>query len=164
MTTFRNIRIKAMALLALALLASGSVAAAEPAPAVTFKIIDGRALSVAQLRGRPLLVVFWATTCSTCLKEMPQLIELYRELHPRGLEIIGVAMPFDPPNRVLEVARQRQVPYPVALDIQAEAAAAFGNVWATPTSFLIAPDGRIVQRKLGPWNMQSLRDRIQELL
>jgi thiol-disulfide isomerase/thioredoxin len=71
------------------------------APAVDFKIIDGRTLNLQQFTGQPVLVVFWATTCPSCIKEIPHLSGLYEELAPRGLEIIAVAMAYDPPNQVM---------------------------------------------------------------
>ena len=97
-------------------------AAPVPGPDITLRTLDGRAVSLRQLQGRPVLVTFWASTCATCLKEMPHLAELYRELSPQGLEIIGIAMYYDPPNRVLSVQRSRDIPYTVALDIEADAA------------------------------------------
>ena len=135
------------------------LAPAGPAasPDISVLDIDGNELRLADYRGRPLLVTFWATTCPGCLREMPHLIELYRELAPRGLEIIGIAMAYDPPNHVLAMRDARRIPYPIALDIHADAAHAFGDVQLTPTSFLIAPDGRIVFRKSGELDLARLR-------
>ncbi|MCZ6719632.1 MAG: peroxiredoxin family protein [Gammaproteobacteria bacterium] len=134
------------------------------APDVTLKTIDGRTLQLKALRGHPVLVTFWATTCATCIKEMPHLIELYQELSGSGFEIIGVAMYYDPPNQVLEMARELQIPYPVALDIDGSVAKRFGNVLLTPTSFLIAPDGKIVQQKIGEMDINKVRQRILTML
>jgi peroxiredoxin len=133
-------------------------------PDIKLVTLDGVQLQLASLRGKPLLVTFWATTCLSCIKEMPHLIELYEELSPKGLEIVGIAMDYDPPNRVLAMRNAKNIPYPVALDINAEAARAFGNVRLTPTSFLIAPDGRIVYQKLGGMSMQKLRQDILDML
>jgi len=136
----------------------------KTSPDISLVTIDGEQLQLASLRGRPLLVTFWATTCPACIREVPHLIELYEELAPQGLEIIGIAMDYDPPNRVLAMRNARNIPYPVALDIHAEAARAFGNVRLTPTAFLIAPDGRIIYRKTGEMNMTQLRQDILGLL
>jgi thiol-disulfide isomerase/thioredoxin len=133
-------------------------------PAITLKTIDGRQFDLTQLRGRPLLVNFWATTCVICLKEMPELIELYQELHPQGLELIAVAMAYDPPNRVVELAGLKQIPYPIALDLDSTAAEAFGEVQLTPTMFLISPEGYVAQQYIGAVNMSELRERIQQYL
>jgi len=133
-------------------------------PDIGLMTIDGEELRLASLQGRPVLVTFWATTCNSCLREMPHLIELYDELAPLGLEVIGIAMDYDPPNRVLAMRKARNIPYPIALDINADAARAFGDVRLTPTSFLIAPDGRIVYRKTGSMDMTRLRVDIRGML
>ncbi|MEN8206590.1 MAG: TlpA disulfide reductase family protein [Pseudomonadota bacterium] len=133
-------------------------------PDISLMTIKGEEIQLANLQGKPVLVTFWATTCPGCIKEMPHLIELYDELAPLGLEIIGIAMNYDPPNQVLAMSKARNIPYPIALDIHADAARAFGNVRLTPTSFLIAPDGRIAYRKIGTINMARLRKDILGML
>jgi len=136
----------------------------KTSPDISLMTLKGEEIQLASLQGKPVLVTFWATTCSTCIKELPHLIELYEELAPRGLVIIGIAMDYDPPNLVLAMSKARNIPYPIALDIHADAARAFGKVRLTPTSFLIAPDGRIVYQKTGTMNMASLREDILGLL
>ncbi len=133
-------------------------------PDISMTTIKGEELNLAEYRGRPVLVTFWATTCPGCIKEMPHLSELYEELGPRGLEIIGVAMAYDPPNQVLAMAEARQLPYRITLDIDSQAARAFGDVRLTPSSFLIAPDGRIVFHKIGEMDIHKLRNDIIAML
>ena len=136
----------------------------QQAPQVDFKIVDGRTLSLAQLNGYPVLVVFWATSCAGCVQEMPHLIDLYHELAPHGLEIIGVAMAYDPPNQVMEMRQRKQIPYPIALDIQGKIASAFGDVRLTPTTFLIDSQGQVVTQKTGMLNMARMRQTLQSML
>jgi peroxiredoxin len=136
----------------------------KPAPELGFTTLGGEDIQLAALRGRPVLVTFWATTCGGCMEEMPHLIELYNELQPRGLEIIGVAMHYDPPNQVQTVRERFQVPYPIVLDLQQEAALAFGNVRLTPTTFLISPEGRIVKQTVGEMDMERVRRDILAML
>jgi peroxiredoxin len=136
----------------------------KPAPELSLTTLQGEQIQLAGLRGRPVLVTFWATTCVGCMEEMPHLIELYQELQPHGLEIIGVAMAYDPPNQVQTVQERFQVPYPIVLDLQEEAAVAFGNVRLTPTSFLISPEGRIVKQKIGELDMERVRRDILAML
>lgn len=160
---------KLLSLLALTLLGTLTYLWLAPAslktsPDIDLVTIDGEQLHLASLRGNPLLVIFWATTCPGCIREVPHLIDLYDELSPRGLEIIAIAMAYDPPNQVLAMRNARNIPYYVALDIHAEAARAFGDVRLTPTAFLIAPDGRIVQRKTGEMNPAKLRQKILGML
>lgn len=136
----------------------------KQAPAVALKTIDGSELNTAELHGKPLLVTFWATSCTGCVKEIPHLIELYQEFSPQGLQMIAVAMDYDPPNHVVAMRDNRQIPYPIALDINGTTAKAFGEVRLTPTSFLIAPDGRIVKQKIGELDMADIRSQIRALL
>jgi peroxiredoxin len=129
-------------------------------PDITLVTTRGEKIAMGNLRGKPLLVTFWATTCTTCMEEMPHLIDLYHELSPRGLQVIGIAMFYDPPNRVLTLQDMRHIPYTIALDIDAQASRAFGDVESTPTTFLFAPDGRVVYRKLGAMDPDKVRDEI----
>lgn len=134
------------------------------APAVTLKTIKGNAFELGDLRGKPVLVTFWATTCPGCMKEIPHLIELHEDFHERGLEIFGVAMAYDPPNQVVEFADSRSLPYRIALDIEGKVARAFGDVMLTPTTFLIAPDGRIVMHKIGLFDTDKVRSMIESMI
>lgn len=134
------------------------------APAITLKTIDGRQLNLTDFRGRPLLINFWATTCVICVREMPDLIALYEELHPQGFELISIAMAYDPPNRVVEMAELKQIPYPLALDLDSSAATAFGDVQLTPNMFLISPQGDIAEHYIGSVDINKLRERIQGYL
>ncbi len=136
----------------------------RPAPPLVGQSLDGRTLTLEQWRGKPVLVTFWATTCPSCIEEMPHLAALYRELNPKGLEMIGVAMSYDPPEQVRAMVKQRQLPYPVVLDTQARIAREFDNVQLTPTTVLISPDGRIVQYRLGLLDLPKLRETIQGML
>ena len=134
------------------------------APNVTFKTLKGETVDLHDLRGKPVIVTFWATSCVGCMREMPHLIDLHHELHSEGLEIIGVAMDYDPPNHVLETVESRRVPYTISLDIDGEIARAFDEVRLTPTNYLINPDGRIVFKKIGEMNMAKLRNDVITLL
>jgi thiol-disulfide isomerase/thioredoxin len=126
-------------------------------PDLTVTTLQGQPFRIPGKQGKPLLVNFWATSCRSCLAEIPRLIELHRELNPSGFEIIGIAMPYDPPNRVIAVSQAKRIPYPIALDIRGEAARAFGNIRLTPSSFLIAPDGRVIHRETGELQLGKLR-------
>lgn len=142
----------------------GSSATAS-APDVELLTTTGSKLRLSALRNRPVLVTFWATTCSSCIAELPELKALYRKLSPRGLEVIGIAVYYDPPVQVMDMVKQREIPYPVAFDLDRSAMHAFGLRRAiTPTSFLIAPDGRIVMRKSGVLDMQTVEQTIRSML
>jgi len=137
---------------------------AQQAPNINLQLIDGKKIQLSSLQGKPVLITFWATSCPGCIKEMPHLIELYNELHEKGLEIIGIAMPHDRPDYVMEMVKRKKVPYLIAFDLKSEAVKAFGNVSLTPTSFLIDDKGQIVKKKIGEMNMDIWKKRIISIL
>jgi len=149
-------------LIALAVLAiAGALAYAlmdKPgAPAATFTTLEGRSIALDELRGKVVLVNFWATSCPGCIKEMPGMVETYKQYKDRGFEIIAVAMSYDPPNYVVNFVQTRQLPFPVALDVDGAHARAFGDVQLTPTTFIIGKDGRILEQKLGELDFVRLK-------
>jgi peroxiredoxin len=127
-------------------------------PNVVFKTIKGETISQAALLGKPALITFWATDCPSCIKEIPDLIKLHQQYTAQGLTIIAVAMYYDPPNQVVTMATEKQLPYAVALDPNAELAHAFGNVQFTPTTFLIDKTGAIVMKKSGLFSLPTLQE------
>src|SRR5690606_39183692 len=95
---------------------------AQTAPDVAFTTLEGQKITMQDLRGKVVLVKFWATSCVTCVKQMPDNIANYNQYHPQGYETIAVAMNYDPPNYVLNFAQTRKLPFPVALDTSGELA------------------------------------------
>ena len=136
----------------------------KQAPNLSVRTLEGTQIDLATLRGKPVLVTFWATSCPGCVKEIPHLIELHNEYGPQGLQMLAIAMDYDPPNHVIAMRDARKLPYPIVLDIDGSAARAFGDVQLTPTSFLIAPDGRIVRHKIGELDMAEVRAQLHTLL
>ncbi|MGD8784929.1 MAG: TlpA disulfide reductase family protein [Thioalkalispiraceae bacterium] len=142
-----------------------SPAGVQQAPDLKVSVFNSeRTIDLKQLKGRPVLVTFWATSCSGCIKEMPHLIELYKELAPKGLEIIGIAMSYDRPDHILEMQKRKEIPYPIVYDGINEASRAFGGIRLTPTTFLINPKGQIVRQKLGEMDMELLHAQILTML
>lgn len=142
-----------------------SPSGAQPAPQVVMTQLNGgQKIDLAALRGRPVLVTFWATSCPGCIAEMPHLIKLYQELAPKGFEMIGVAMSYDKPDNVLEMQKQKNIPYPIVWDGIGKISQAFGTVTLTPTHFLIDPQGEIVQHKIGDIDIKLLRARVLTML
>ncbi|MBI3545192.1 MAG: TlpA family protein disulfide reductase [Gammaproteobacteria bacterium] len=138
---------------------------ASTIPAETeFRLLDGRKLSLQDLRGRPVLVNFWATNCPPCIEELPELMQLYRELHPRGLEIIGVSAAYDPPIVVQEFVQRRGIAYPVALDLDGKIARAFGGVAYVPTTYILASNGNVVLKYAGRLDVAKARRIIAKYL
>jgi len=137
---------------------------AQKAPDITLQLLDGKKLELSSLKGKPVLITFWATSCPGCIKEMPHLVELYHELQKEGLEIIGIAMPYDRPDYVMEMIKRKNVPYHIALDLKGEAVKEFGNVSLTPTTFLLDDKGAIVKKKIGEMDMTVWKKRIVSIL
>jgi thiol-disulfide isomerase/thioredoxin len=129
----------------------------KPMPEVDFTLTDGGHLHGSELRGHPLLVNFWSVSCEVCLRDMPHLTRLAESLAGKDLQVIGVAMSYDPPPAVIETVRQRQPGYPIALDVRGEIARAFGGVSATPTTFLIGPDGSLLFQGSGALDENRIR-------
>ncbi|WP_446810031.1 TlpA disulfide reductase family protein [Methylomonas sp. 2BW1-5-20] len=133
------------------------------APNAVFTTLKGERLAINELKGKPVLITFWATDCPSCIEEIPGFIALYQQFNKNGLEIIAVAMPYDPPSRVQTLARDRQLPYAVALDIDGSLVRAFGDVQLTPTTFLIDRQGVIVMHKVGTFDLESLKVLLAQL-
>lgn len=134
------------------------------APDVTFTTITGQKIALKDLRGKPVIVTFWATDCPACIEEIPDLIDLYTQYHASGLEMVAVAMAYDPPSHVVDMTKAKQLPYNVALDLKSEHAEAFGGIMFTPSTFLIAPDGSVVTKKIGLFDLASMKTNIESLL
>lgn len=134
------------------------------APASQFLLLDGSTLSSQDLLGKVTLVNFWATTCVTCVKEMPGLVATHQRFHQRGYETIAVAMSYDQPSWVANFASSRQLPFKVALDHTGVLAQQWGDVRLTPTTFLLDKQGNIVKRYLGEPDFDALHRLIEQLL
>lgn len=156
--------IVALAALAIAVGATLAVFRGENAPEVRFVTLSGEPVATSDLRGRVVLVNFWATSCTICVAEMPMLAATHRRFAPRGLETVAVAMRYDHPNAVAEFALRRALPFRVALDVSGEAASGFGGITGTPTTFLLDRRGRIVKRWLGRPDEAELHARIEQAL
>jgi peroxiredoxin len=163
MTRRRIILVLATASLLL-LVFYGGFMKVRPAPGVTFTSLTGERIAMPELRGRVVLVNFWATDCPVCVKEMPRMVTTYNKYGKRGLEFIAVAMRHDPPNYVISYTEKNALPFKVALDPLGETAKAFGNVQLTPTTIVIDRHGNIVSRILGEPDFAKLEALIERKL
>lgn len=134
------------------------------APASRFVLLDGSTLTTADLRGRVVLVNFWATSCTTCVAEMPKLVATHQKFHARGYETLAVAMSYDPPSYVVHFAQTRQLPFKIAFDNTGAIATAWGDVRLTPTTYLVDRRGQIVKRYVGEPDFDELHALIDKLL
>lgn len=138
--------------------------AVSAAPASTFVLLDGSQKSTNDLKGKVTLVNFWATSCVTCVAEMPRLISTYDKYHRQGYDTLAVAMRYDPPSYVVNFAETRKLPFKVAIDNTGAVAKSWGDVQLTPTSYLVNKRGEIVKRYVGAPNFDELHKLIEKLL
>jgi peroxiredoxin len=155
------------AVMLVAVIAAGAwffVSPRQEAPQVTFNTLENETLSMASLRGQVVLVKFWATSCVTCIQQMPDTIDLYQTYGSQGFEVVAVSMDYDPIEYVRNFVQSRDLPFVIAPDASGEVAQAFGDVKLTPIAFLIDRDGRIVKRYLGVYDKQEMRLTVEKTL
>lgn len=153
------------ALAALLLAAGAALLLQKPgAPRVTFTTLGGEKLALDSLRGKVVLVNFWATSCPGCIKEMPDLVQTHHKYRARGLETIAVAMSYDPPAYVRSFSEKHALPFTVALDLNGDTARAFGDVRLTPTTFVIDKRGKILQQTIGELDFAKLHALLEKEL
>ena len=159
-TLTRRLALAALAIATLALAACGK----SEAPASTFVLLDGSSQTTADMKGKVTLVNFWATSCTTCVAEMPQIVSTYDKYKAKGYDTLAVAMQYDPPSYVVNFAETRKLPFKVAIDNTGKVAQAWGDVKLTPTTYIVDKQGQIVKKYVGAPNFDELHKLIEKLL
>ncbi len=136
----------------------------QAAPESTFVLLDGSKQTTADLKGKVTLVNFWATSCVTCVAEMPKVIATYNKYKSQGYDTLAVAMSYDPPSYVVNYTQTRQLPFKVAIDNTGAVAKAWGDVQLTPTTYLVNKRGQIVKQFVGEPDFAALHRLIEKLL
>ena len=149
---------------ALALTAALAGCAQDVAPESTFVLLDGSRQTTADMKGKVTLVNFWATSCTTCVAEMPQIVSTYDKYKAKGYDTLAVAMSYDPPSYVVNFAETRKLPFKVAIDNTGKVAQAWGDVKLTPTTYIVNKQGQIVKKYVGAPNFDELHKLIEKLL
>ena len=111
-----------------------------------------------------LLVNFWATSCTTCVAEMPEIVATHQKFQGQGFETLAVAMSYDPPSYVVNFSETRKLPFKVAIDNTGAVAKAWGDVKLTPTTYVVNKRGVIVKRYVGEPDFAELHRLIESLL
>ena len=127
-------------------------------------LLDGSKQSTTDFKGKVTLVNFWATSCVTCVAEMPELISTYNKYKPQGYDMVAVAMSYDPPAYVVNFSETRKLPFKVAIDNTGAVAKAWGDVQLTPTTYLVNKRGQIVKQYVGTPDFVALHKLIEKLL
>ena len=134
-----------------------------PAPDFTLQSLDGSSMRLSDLRGKAVLLNFWATWCSPCKIEMPWFIELQKQYGAQGLQIVGVAMDDSSKEDIAKFAKDMGVNYPVLLGKE-EVGEAYGGVPALPETFFIGRDGKIVDKIIGLKGKAEIEESIKRAL
>ncbi len=134
------------------------------APESTFVLLDGTRHTTAELQGKVALVNFWATSCTTCVAEMPEIVATYNKYRSQGFDTVAVAMSYDPPSYVVNFAQTRGLPFKVAIDNTGNVAKAWGDVRLTPSTFIVNKRGEIVKTYVGAPDFAELHRLIEKLL
>lgn len=133
----------------------------HPAPDFTLPTLEGEPVTLADLRGRPVVLNFWASWCLPCRSEMPELERLHQRLRPAGVVVLGVNQAED----AATVARFRQalaITFPTALDSRAGVSRLYG-VDSLPTTFFVDREGVIRDVFIGPMTDAVLADRLRKV-
>lgn len=133
------------------------------APDFSLKTTDGKTVQLSQMKGKVVLLNFWATWCGPCRKEIPDFLEVYKEYKSKGFEIIGVSLDDEGWTVVNPFARKFKINYPIVLG-DGKLVRAYGSFEFIPTTFLIDKQGTIVHTFTGLITKADLERRIKDIL
>jgi thiol-disulfide isomerase/thioredoxin len=135
----------------------------SPAPDFTLDSLDGKSMKLSDLRGKAVLLNFWATWCGPCKIETPWLVELQNQYGHDGLQVVGVEMGDDSKDDITKFAKDMGINYPLLIGKEA-VGEAYGGVPALPESFFIGRDGKIVDKIIGLKGRSEIEDSIKRAL
>jgi cytochrome c biogenesis protein CcmG/thiol:disulfide interchange protein DsbE len=141
--------------------ASAAVEAVGAAPGFALPNLNGKTVSLADFRGKVVVLDFWATWCPPCRREIPDFINLQTEYGSQGLQVVGIAL--DEPEKVQTFARQNGMNYPVLLGSD-EVSMRYGGIEGIPTTFIIDRSGKIANRFEGFRPRAVFEEEIKKLL
>jgi len=140
-----------------------SAQSAKKAPTFSLKAADGTVVDLAKLKGKVVMVNFWATWCPPCRAEIPDFMKVYDEYKSKGLEIIGVSLDQDGWDDVRPFLKKNPINYPIVIG-DGKLAQAYGGVEAIPTTFFIDKAGNIVTKHIGGMRKTALEGYLKNLL
>jgi len=128
----------------------------------TLKDMNGADFKVADLKGKVVLLNFWATWCAPCLAEIPEFVKAYEANKSKGFEIVGV-LTEDAGDQLKAFASEHKMNYPLVMNTP-EFEDAYGPIFGLPTSVVIARDGSVCKRHFGPMSKEQLEKELKPLL
>jgi len=158
---------KALSIFVLAgvLAVGGNAQTKAPQQAKDFalKTVTGSTIKLSNLKGKVVLLNFWATWCGPCRAEIPDFSALYEEYKSKGFEIVGVSLDDDGWDSVTPFVKKYKIPYPIVLG-NGKVVDEYGGFEFIPTTFLIDKKGNIVDKHVGMMNRAQLEKKLKDLL
>ena len=140
-----------------------NASSASRAPDFALKNLKGNTLDLEDLRGKVVLLNFFATWCSPCRQEIPDFVRLYKKFKDQGLEIVGISLDMEGAAVLTPFVRYFKIPYPILLGTR-KVVMDYGGITGVPTTFFIDRDGLIVDYFIGLRPAMVLEKTITELI
>jgi len=135
----------------------------KPAPDFTLTDLNGNSVQLSSLRGKAVVVNFWASWCGPCKEETPWLVELQKQYGPAGLQIVGIALDDSGHGAVADFAQEMRINYPVMIGNDS-VADSYGGVQSLPTTFYIGRNGQVANSVLGVIDKAHIEQNITRAL
>ncbi|MGL4668054.1 MAG: TlpA disulfide reductase family protein [Saezia sp.] len=123
--------------------------AADNAPLLEYKLVDGSVLPSYGAHNKVVVYSFWSTSCAPCIAELPHLKRMYEEYREQGLEVVAIALAQDQLKDVVRMTYDKELPFKVAYDSDGRVAQAWGGIQYTPTVFVVNRKGQVIDRIVG---------------
>jgi peroxiredoxin len=152
-----------LVVLLLAFVVSLPAIAADPAPNFSLKTGDGKVVELSKLKGKAVVVNFWATWCGPCRSEIPGMLEVYDKYKSKGLEIVGISLDRDGWKVVTPYVEKTKMTYPVVIGDEG-IVKAYGGIEAIPTTFIVDRKGNIAEKHIGYMSRDDFEKKVKKVL
>jgi thiol-disulfide isomerase/thioredoxin len=135
----------------------------QKAPNFSLKTMDGKVIELSKLKGKPVIVNFWATWCPPCRAEIPDFIKVYDSYKSKGLVIVGIALDNEGWDVVKPFVDRIKINYPVVLG-NSDITQLYGGIDGIPTTFFIDKKGYIADQQVGLLTKNALEQKLKSIL